>query len=43
MAHQGYAGEAKRRAHQGGYPMQLEILKSDFESNSEYRTTLSAN
>jgi hypothetical protein len=40
MGHKGHDGEPKRHAHQGGDPIQFGIPKSDFESNSESRTTL---
>jgi hypothetical protein len=43
MRHHGCAGEPKRCAHQGGDPIKFRILVSDFESNSECRTTLPSN
>jgi hypothetical protein len=41
MKHQEGAGEQRRHAHEGGEPIQFGI--AEFESNSEYRTTLYSN
>jgi hypothetical protein len=43
MRHQEGAEEARRCTHQGGDPIQFGIPEFDFESNSEYRTTLASN
>jgi hypothetical protein len=43
MEYQVCAREAKRRAQQGGDLNQFRILEFDFESNSEFRTTLYSN
>jgi hypothetical protein len=41
--HQEGAGEPRKHAQQGGSPSQLGIQESDFESNSESKTTLLSN
>jgi hypothetical protein len=41
--HQEGAGEPRKHAQHGGSPSQFEIQDSDFESNSEPRTTLPSN
>jgi hypothetical protein len=43
MGHQEGAKEPKKCAHLGEDPIQFKILESNFESNSESRTTLSSN
>jgi hypothetical protein len=43
MRHQEGAREARRRAHQGGDPIQFVIPEFDFDSNSESRTTSTSN
>jgi hypothetical protein len=43
MGHQEGSEEVRRRAHQGGGPIQLRITEFDFESNSESRTNLTSN
>jgi hypothetical protein len=43
VEHQGGAGEARKHAQQGGGPSQFRVQESNFESNSEYRTTLPSN
>jgi hypothetical protein len=43
VRHQEGDGEQKRCAHQDGYPIQFRIAEYDFESNSEFRTTLRLN
>jgi hypothetical protein len=37
------AGEPREHAQQGGEPIQFGVTESDFESNSESRTTLPSN
>jgi hypothetical protein len=37
------AGEPRKHAQHGGGPIQFRVQKSDFESNSESRTTLPLN
>jgi hypothetical protein len=39
VGHQESAGKTRIHAQQGGDPIQFRILESDFESNSEFRTT----
>jgi hypothetical protein len=41
--HQEGAGEPRKHAQHGGCPSQFRIQESDFESNSEFRTTLPSN
>jgi hypothetical protein len=41
--HQEVAGEPKKHTQHGGSPSQFGIQESDFESNSEFRTTLPSN
>jgi hypothetical protein len=41
--HQEGAGEARRCAYQFGDPIQFGIPEFNFESNSEFRTTLASN
>ncbi len=41
--HQDGAGEPRKHAQHGGSPSQFRIQESDFESNSESRTTLPSN
>jgi hypothetical protein len=41
--HQEGAGEPRKHAQHGGSPSQFGIQESDFESNSEFRTTLPSN
>jgi hypothetical protein len=43
VGHHEGAGETRKHAHHGGSPSQFRIQESDFESNSESRTTLSSN
>jgi hypothetical protein len=43
LGHQEGAGDPKRHAQQGGGRSQFGVHESDFESNSESRTTLSLN
>jgi hypothetical protein len=43
VGHQKGVGEPRRHAHQGGGSTQLVIPESDFESNSESKTTLHSN
>jgi hypothetical protein len=43
VGHQEGAGEPRKHAQHGGSPSQFEIQESDFESNSETRTTLLSN
>jgi hypothetical protein len=49
MDHEGHVGheegaeEPMEHAQQGGEPIQFEVTKSDFEFNSESRTTLPSN
>jgi hypothetical protein len=40
VGHQEGVEEPRRHAHQAGDPIQFGIAESNFESNSEYRTTL---
>jgi hypothetical protein len=42
VGHQG-AGEPRKHAQHGGSPSQFGIQEYDFESNSEFRTTLPSN
>jgi hypothetical protein len=41
--HQEGAGEPRKHAQHGGSPSQFRIQESDFELNSEFRTTLPSN
>jgi hypothetical protein len=41
--HQEGAGEPRTNAQHGGSPSQFGIQESDFESNSEFKTTLPSN
>jgi hypothetical protein len=41
--HQDGAGEPRKHAQHGGSPSQFRIQESDFESNSESRTTMPSN
>jgi hypothetical protein len=41
--HQEGAGESRKHAQHGGSPSQFRIQESDFESNSESRSTLRSN
>jgi hypothetical protein len=43
VGHKEGAGEPRRHAQQGGGPSQFGVQESDFESNSESRTTLPSN
>jgi hypothetical protein len=43
VGHQEGAGEPRKHAQHGGSPSQFAIQESDFESNSESRTTLLSN
>jgi hypothetical protein len=43
VGHQEGAEEPREHARQGGEPIQFRVTKSDFESNSESRTTLPSN
>jgi hypothetical protein len=43
VRHQEGAGEPRKHAQQGGGPIQFVVEESDFESNSESRTTLLSN
>jgi hypothetical protein len=40
--HQDGGGEPRKHEQYGGSPSQFKIQESDFESNSEFRTTLSS-
>jgi hypothetical protein len=43
VGHQEGAGDPRKYAQQGRVPSQFRVQESDFESNSESRTTLSSN
>jgi hypothetical protein len=43
MRHQGGAGDPRKHPQQDRGPSQFRIQESDFESNSESRTTLPSN
>jgi hypothetical protein len=43
VGHQEGDGEQRKHAQQGGGSIQFEVQESDFESNSESKTTLSLN
>jgi hypothetical protein len=43
VRHQEGAGDPRKHAQQGGVPSQFRVQESDFESNSESRTTLPSN
>jgi hypothetical protein len=43
VGHQEGAEEPSEHAHKGGEPIQFGVTKSDFELNSESRTTLPSN
>jgi hypothetical protein len=43
VRHQEGVGEPRKQAQQGGGPSQFRVQESDFESNSESRTTLPSN
>jgi hypothetical protein len=43
VGHQGGAGDLRKHTQQGRDPIQFRITESDFESNSESKTTLPSN
>jgi hypothetical protein len=43
VEHQEGTGEPRKHAQQGGDPIQFGVQESDFESNSESKTTLASN
>jgi hypothetical protein len=43
VGHQEGDGEPRKHAQQGGGPIQSRVQECDFESNSEFKTTLPSN